>query len=147
MTARSPRDLIDYIDDDTQDEDETLFFPTPSDASGSWSAFYGGILIGVAGGALIPLAPWLGGAMVFAGYGMTALSFLGSRSRLGRALRFGFAIVALTGAALLLGAIFVPDVAWSAVTAAAQRHLIFLTTAFSAWAIALVKYVIAILAR
>src|SRR5208337_5652269 len=110
MAQPSPRDFIEYIDDETQNEDETPFFPVrPDSGPDGWSGFWGGILIGVAGGALVPLAPWLGGSLIFAGYGMTALSLRGSKSRFARALSFGFALLAFVGAAMLLGQIVFPN--------------------------------------
>ena len=142
MAAETPRDLIDYVDDNSQHEDETPFLPVrPDDGSpDAWSAFWGGMLIGIAGGALVPLAPWLGGSLIFAGYGMTALSLRGSRRRFGRALGFGFALLSFVGAAMVLGQIFFPYTTASLIAAAAARHLIFISIATLAWPIAILKY-------
>ena len=142
MASRPPSDFIDYVDDETQDEDDTPFFPVrPATLLDTWSGFFGGILIGLAGGALIPLAPWLGGLMVFAGYGMTALTLSGSRNRFARALSFGFGILALAGGIMLLGTIFFPAFTWSFVAAAAQHHVVFVSVAALAWVIGVAKYI------
>ena len=141
MAARSPRDVIDYLDDNSQDEDETPFFPVRPDSSPDWwSGFWGGILIGLAGAALVTLAPWLGGSLIFAGYGMTALSLRGSRNGFPRALGFGYALLACVGAAMALGQLFFPNSTASVIDAAAAHHVILITLAALAWPIALLKY-------
>ncbi len=143
MAARSPRDLIDYVYEDSENEDGSLFLPVPSDSGpDTWSAFWSGLLIGLAGAGLVTLAPWLGGLLVFVGYGMTALSLRGSRNGFGRALRFGYGLLALVGAAMLLGVIFFPNVTASVIGAAAERHLIFVSLATLAWPIALLRFVL-----
>ena len=135
-------DLIDYIDDDTQNEDETLFFPAPSDGfPDAWSGFFGGLLIGLAGGALVPIAPWLGGLLIFAGYLLAGLTLRRGRSRFSRALSFGFGILAVAGAALLFGQFLAADTASSLVAAAARQHMIFLSVAALPWLIGIVKYI------
>ena len=141
MAARSPRDIIEYFDDNSQDEDETAFFPVrPDSLPDDWSYFWGGILIGLAGAGLLTLAPWLGGLLIFAGYVMTALSLRGSRTGFARALSFGYALLACVGAAMLLGAVFFPNVTASVIAAAAAHHVIFISLATLAWPIALLKY-------
>ena len=41
MTAESPRDLIDYVDDNSQHEDETPFIPVRPDGGSpdAWTGF------------------------------------------------------------------------------------------------------------
>jgi 4-hydroxybenzoate polyprenyltransferase len=141
MPARSQRDVIDYVDDDTQNEDETPFIPVrPDGVPNAWNWFFGGILLGIAGGALVPLAPWLAGLLIFIGYGMTAYSLRQTRNRFAQALSFGFGILALIGGAMFLGRIFFPNTTWSIIAAVADRHSIFISVAIAAWPIGLAKY-------
>jgi hypothetical protein len=142
MAPRSPRDVIEYFDDNSEYEDETAFFPVrPDGPPDAWSFFWGGILIGLAGAGLVTLAPWLGGLLIFAGYGMTASSMRGSRTSFGRAIGFGYALLACVGAAILLGAVFFPNVTASVIAAVAAHHVIFISLATLAWPIALLKFV------
>jgi hypothetical protein len=142
MAARSPRDVIEYFDDNSENEDETPFTPVrPDSLPDAWSYFWGGILIGLAGAGLVTLAPWLGGVLIFAGYGMTASSLRGSRNSFARALSFGYALLACVGAAMLFGAVFFPNVTASVIAAAAAHHIIFISLATLAWPIALLKCV------
>ena len=142
MSSRPRRDIIDDLDDSSQNEDETLFLPVrPDSGPDSWSAFYGGILIGIVGGALVPHALWLGGALIFIGYGMTAYTLRGRLNRFVRALRFGFGFSALVGAAIVAGCVLFPKSTWSLVAFVAERHLIFIGTMAMPWAISLAKYV------
>ena len=110
MVARSPRDVIDYFDDNTENEDETPFLPVRPEGAflNPWSGFYGGLLIGLAGGGLATLAPWLAGLLIFTGYGMTALTLRRTRRRLLRSFGLGFGVIALAGAAVVLGEVFFP---------------------------------------
>ena len=148
MAQPSPRDFIEYIDDETQNEDETPFCPVrPDSGLDGWSGIWGGILIGVAGGALVPLAPWLGGSLIFAGYGMTALSLRGGKNRFARALSFGFALLAFVGGAMVLGQIFFPNTTASIIAAAAAHHVIFISVAILAWPIGLLKYLLGFVLR
>jgi hypothetical protein len=142
MAPRSSRDVIEYFDDNSEHEDETAFFPVrPDGPPDGWSIFWGGILIGLAGAGLVTLTHWLAGLLIFAGYGMTAASLRGSRARFGRALGFGYALLACVGAAMLLGAMFSPNVTASVIAAVAAHHVVFLSLATLAWPIALLKYV------
>ena len=144
MPERSPRDVIDYIDDTSYHEDETPFFPVHPDQGPDWlSAFWGGILIGLAGASLVTLLPWLAGTLIFGGYSMTALSLRGSRNGFPRALGFGYGLLAAVGAAMVLGEIFFPKVTAWTIQAAARHHLILISFATLAWPIALVKYLFA----
>lgn len=144
MSTRSPRDVIDYIDDTSYHEDETPFFPVHPDQGPDWlSAFWGGILIGLAGAGLVTLLPWLAGTLIFGGYGLTALSLRGSRNGFARALGFGYGLMAGVGAAMLFGEIFFPKATAWIIAAAAQHHVILLSLAALAWPIALVKYLFA----
>ncbi len=141
MSSSQERDMIDYIDDNSEDENETLFIPVRRDGPpGNWTGFYSGILIGVAGGGLVALAPWLGGALVFAGYAVTALTLKGPGSRFCRALRTGFWVSALVGASILAGEAFFPRTAWSLIQAASDRHVLFPGIAGMPWSIGLLKY-------
>jgi hypothetical protein len=141
MSSRSQRDFIDYIDDHSLHEDETPFIPVrPDGPPDSWSAFFGGTIIGISGGALVPFAPWLAGALVAIGYGMTAYTLGGSRNRFVRALRFGFAIPALIGAATVVGEALSPSTTWSIVKFLGDRHLIFCGLAAMPWVLTLLKY-------
>ncbi len=149
MTAESSRDLIDYVDDNSQNEDETPFLPLRPDdgARDTWSGFLGGMLIGIAGGALVHLAPWLGGSLIFVGYGMAALTLAGSRRRFARALGLGFALMAFLGAAMVLGQIFFPYTTASLIAAAATHHIVFISIATLAWPIGFLKYLFEFLLR
>ena len=141
MPERSPRDVIDYIDDTSYHEDETPFFPVHPDQGLDWlSAFWGGILIGLAGASLVTLLPWLAGTLIFGGYSLTALSLRGSRNRFARALGFGYGLLAAVGATMVLGEIFFPKVTASLIDAAARHHIILLSLAILAWPIAFVRY-------
>ena len=142
MAPRSSRDVIEYFDDNSEHEDETAFFPVrPDGPPDGWSFFWGGILIGLAGAGLVTLTHWLSGLLIFAGYGMTAASLRGSRARFARALGFGYALLACVGAAMLLGAMFSPNVTASVIAVAGAHHVIFLSLATLAWPIALLRYV------
>ena len=141
MAARSPRDVIEYLDDTSQNEDETPFCPVrPDNSPDAWSYFWGGILIGLSGAALVTLAPWLAGSLIFAGYGMTALSLRGSHYGFLRALSFGYALLASLGAAMVLGQVFFPNSTASVIDAAAAHHVILISLATLAWPIALLRY-------
>jgi hypothetical protein len=142
MSSRSDRDFIDNAGKDLRHEDQTAFTPIGSGRFlDSWSGFWGGILIAIAGGALVPHAPWLSGLMILAGYGATAWALGGSESRLGRSLRFGFAYSAALGASILAGTILFPQTTWSLIGAAGERHLIFCGLAGLPWALGLAKYI------
>lgn len=148
MARRRSRDFAHFDDDDTVDEDATLFFPMPNNGpDDGWSAFWGGILIGLAGAGLVTLLPWLAGTLIFGGYAMTAYSLWGSRNGFARALGFGYGLLSGVGAAMVLGEIFFPYVTAWLIAAAAERHIVFLSFAVSAWPIALVKYVFGRLSR
>jgi hypothetical protein len=145
MSSGPDRDeFLDYLDDKSQHEDETLFMPVPDSRPDSWSVFYSGILIGIIGGSLIALAPWLSGLLVFAGYGVTAMTFKGRGNRLSRALRFGFGSSALFGAAILGGETVFPETEWGFIEAASNRHLTFAGIALMPWAAAVLRYAYAL---
>ncbi len=142
MAERSQRDVVDYIDDASQDEDETPFVPVRPDSSlDAWSAFWGGILLGLSGAGLVTLAPWLAGLLIFVGYSMTALSLRRSSNGFGRALKFGYALVAAVGAVMLFGSATFPNMTASLISAAAAHNIIFVSLATLAWPIALLKYI------
>src|SRR5262245_35844252 len=140
MSSRQDRDEIDYFEDTAQHEDETIFFPVPESRPDNWTGFYSGILIGIAGGALAPLAPWLSGLLISAGYGLTALTLKRTGNRFIRALRFGFALAALAGAVILAGEILFPKAAWRFIEMAGERSLIFASVAATPWLLALIRY-------
>lgn len=142
----APREIdpIDYVDDDTQDEDVTLFIPVRPDSfleGDAVSGFLGGVLIGVSGGALAQIAPWLAGILIFAGYGMASYALGGRRHRLARALSFGFFVLALGGAAMAVGGVLFPRPTWAVVSAIAERHALFLSVAALAWLIGFARYI------
>jgi hypothetical protein len=140
MAPREP-DAIDYFDDDTQDEDVTLFLPVrPDSFLDGASGFIGGVLIGVSGGALAPIAPWLAGLLIFAGYGMAAFALGGRRNLFARSLSFGFFVLALAGAAMALGGVLFPRPTWSILSAISERHALFLSVAALAWPIGFARY-------
>jgi len=111
-----------------------------SGGSDSWNTFYLGILIGIGGGAVTCLSPWLGGALFAVGYGMTACSLRGSASRVSNALLFGFKWAAIAGALLFAGVFLFPESTGAFVEAVGRRHAIFLGVATLPWMIAIVKY-------
>jgi hypothetical protein len=133
-------DFIDYLYDKSHREDETLFMPVPDGRPDHWTAFYTGILIGIVGGGILPLAPWLGGSLIFSGYGVTFLTLKRPRSRFARALRFGFAISALLGGLLLAVEVLFPKASWRLIEMASEQHVIFLSVAFVPWAAAIARY-------
>ena len=142
MAAGSQRDVVDYFDDNTQNENDTAFIPVRRGRfPDSWSGFFGGILIGAAGGALMTLAPWLGGLLVFAGYSLTAMMLRRSRNPFPRALSFGFIVLALAGAAIFLGVVLLPETTSAFLAAAAARHAILISVVTLAWLIGLVRYI------
>jgi len=110
----------------------------------NWTAFYIGILIGLAGGALATLAPWLSGALILAGYAVTALTLKSTGSRFIRALRFGFGITALAGAVMLAAEILFPQAAWPCIEKAGEHSLIFVSVAVAPWLLGLIRYAYAL---
>lgn len=140
MSSDSERDIGDYITDNSVTEEGTLFLPAPNGRPDSWSFFFGGILIGMAGGGLVTLAPWLGGSLILVGYGTTAFTLVGSRRRFGRALRFGFVIAALFGAVLLAGDIVATGPTWHVISAIGERHLFFPSFVLMPWVIGPFRY-------
>jgi hypothetical protein len=141
MSSRTRRELfdLDLVNDLSGPHRDEL--PASPQDNPIWSRFWGGILIGIAGGALLPLGPWLGGALILAGYGMTAFALGKSSSRFVRALRFGFGVSAVVGAATLAGAVLSPVSTSSLVTALSERHLVFLGVTAMPWVLAPIKYV------
>jgi hypothetical protein len=138
MSSRSANDL-DLINDLTGPGQDDLS-DRPNSYPTAWSGFWGGILIGIAGGALVPLAPWLGGALIFAGYGMTAFALAKSPNRFARALRFGFGTSAIVGGATLAGAALFPETTGSLIATLGERHLIFRGVVTMPWALTLIKF-------
>ncbi len=147
MSSDSERDMIDYIDDDAHHEDETLFIPAPDGRPDNWTAFYIGILTGIVGGGLVALAPRLGGILIVAGYGLTAFTLKARGNRFARALRFGFLVSAVLGAALVAGEIYCPNTVWQFIAVASERHLIFTSVVAFPWATGMLRYVYALVRR
>jgi hypothetical protein len=141
MSSRQEPDEIDYFEDTSQHEDGTPFIPVPDSTPDSWTAFYCGILIGLVGGAIASLAPWLSGVLILAGYGLAALTLKSTGNRFIRALRFGFAIAALAGAVMLAGEILFPKAAWRCIEIAGERSLIFVSVALTPWLLGFIRYV------
>jgi hypothetical protein len=145
MSSGSDQDeFIDYLEDKSKHEDETLFLPVPDSRPNDWTAFYTGILTGIFGGGLVPLSPWLGGLLIFGGYSITVLTLKGRGNRFSRALRFGFAFSALLGAVLLAGRAFYPDWTWRFIAAVSEHHAIFASAALMPWAIGILRYAYAL---
>jgi len=114
--------------------------PEISGGSDSWNTFYLGILIGIGGGAVTCLSPWLGGALFAVGYGMTACSLRDSASRVSNALLFGFKWAAIAGALLFAGVFLFPESTGAFVEGVGRRHAIFLGVATLPWFLAIANY-------
>ncbi len=142
MSSDSEGDITDYVTDNSHREEGTLFLPSPDGRPDRWTFFFSGILLGMFGGAIVPLSLWLAGVLIFIGYGLTAFS-LRSAGKFGRALRFGFLIAAALGAAILLGDAIAPKSAWRVVSAAAERHLIFPSFVLMPWILGILRYAFA----
>jgi hypothetical protein len=148
MSSGSDRDdIIDYVEDTSQHEDETLFLPVPESGPDRWSVFYLGILMGIVGGGLVSLAPWLAGILILTGYGLTAFTLKAAVSRFVRALLLGFVLSASAGAFLIAGEIFAPQTAWNLIAVLSERHLIFPGVAAMPWVIGILRYVYALVTR
>lgn len=141
MSSDSERDLGDYVTGNSTDEDGTLFLPVPEGNTDPWTLFFSGILIGLAGGALVTVGPWLAGALIMTGYFLTALSLKGSSNRLANGLCFGFTISAILGAALIASEIGAPRETWRFIVEAGNRHLVFPSVALIPWALGIITYV------
>jgi hypothetical protein len=143
MSSPREKDIIDFFDDDTQNEDGTDFIPVrPDTGPDSWTAFFGGLLTAISGGALLAEAPWLGGAMVGAGYAVAAYGLRGARSRFAASLRFSFVLFAVLGALVLAADIVASQTVWPVVAVAGKKGRVFLGVALLPWVIAFVKYVV-----
>ena|SRR5215469_11947279 len=125
-----------------ENDDDHDFFDTGHEESTpeSWTAFYSGILIGLAGGALATLAPWLSGVLILAGYALTAFTLKSTGGRFIRALRFGFGVAALAGGVILACEIMYPAVAWRFIEMASERSLVFVSVAVTPWLLGLLRY-------
>lgn len=145
MSSNSERDLADYVTDEPNtehNEDELLFLHAPEGGSDPWAKFFTGILIGLAGGALVVIAPWLGGALIMTGYCLTAYSLMGSTNRFANGLCFGFAVSAVLGAALVASEIGAQKETLHFVAKAGQRHLVFPSVALFPWTLGLLRYLL-----
>ncbi len=110
-----------------------------------WTAFLGGILIAICGGALLIIAPWLGGAFVAAGYGLTAYSLRGARSRFAASLRFAFMLFAMIGAAITTIDCLVPRSSWAIIDYLGKKLPLFIGVAILPWVIGIAKYLLAVI--
>ncbi len=140
MSSDSEGDVTGHDSDNSQQEEETLFLPAPDGMPDRWTFFFTGILSGVFGGALVAVSPWLAGALIFIGYGLTAVSLRSARNAFGRALRFGFAIAAALGAAVLLGDALAPKAAGQVIFLVGERHLLFPGFVLMPWILGLLRY-------
>jgi hypothetical protein len=151
MSSTPEHDLVDYVTDDSLSEDGSLFLPTPAGPAGgdaeAWIVPFLGFLGGLAGGALVPIAPWLGGALVVIGYGLAAFSMRGSTSCAGRAVRFGFVVTAILGVTLLAGMATKPLAILHLLSEAGERRLTFTSFALMPWAFAVLKLCYLLVAR
>ncbi len=135
------RDVTDYVEDTAQHEDATLFLPAGDHGVDRWSFLYGGILMGLAGGILPTVAPWLAGVLIAAGYGMTAMSMIAPSHRFARALRLGFVLTAFLGAVIVAGEIAAPDATTRIIDMAARRSLVFPAVGLMPLVIGILRYV------
>ena len=140
MSSNSESDLGDYIEDRSPHEEGTLFLPCPDERPDRRTFFFIGILCGMFGAAIVPLSLWLSGTLIFIGYGLTAFSLRSAVTAFGRALRFGFAVTAVLGAAIVLGDAWVPISAWRIMSAPAERHLFLAAFSLMPWILGLLRY-------
>ena len=141
MSSDRESDAVDYVSDNAERDEETMFLPAPDARPDHGTFLFAGILAGLGGGALVPVSPWLAGGLIFIGYGLAALTFRGARGGIGSALRFGFGITAILGAALLLGEIAAPHAIWRLVSSPGDRPIIFPGFAVMPWFLAFLHYV------
>jgi hypothetical protein len=144
MSSESDGDVVDYVTDQSAHEEGTLFLPCPEAGPDRWSMFFVGILLGIAGGALVPVSLWLSGAIICVGYGVAAFTLRNSCSKLGRAIRFGLVIPAILGAALLFGEMLAPESVRRALSLAGNRPLIFPSFALMPWILGMLRYAYAL---
>jgi hypothetical protein len=140
MSSETDGDVVDYVNDQSGNEEGTLFLPCPDGKPDRWSIFFIGILFGIAGAALVPLSLWLAGAIICVGYGLSAFTLRDSCGRLGRAIRFGLLIPAILGAALVLGEMVAPETVRRALALAGDRPIIFPSFALMPWILGMLRY-------
>ncbi len=146
MASRRNKDLIEYIDDNSQHEDDTPFIPVrPETGLDTWTTFFGGILIAICGGALLTIAPWLGGAFVAVGYCLAAYSLRGARSRFAANLRFAFLLFAMLGAVITTFDCLAPRTTWSVIEYMGRKLPIFIGIAILPWVFGTTKYLLAVI--
>jgi hypothetical protein len=138
------RDPLDYLTDEAQQEDETLFIPVAEPGGDRWTRFLLGILAGLGGAALITVSPLLGASLITIGYSVAALSMRGGANRFASSLCLGFALTALIGAALIAAEFTVPLMAHRFIAYGGQHFLVFPAFALLPWALAMLKYVYAV---
>jgi hypothetical protein len=134
----SAQDRNSLVGDDNQTEDDGLFTPVePESFPDSLSGFWGGILLGFCGAALVPVSAWLGGTFILCGYALSGSTLSSTlRSRWGRALRTGFFAAAAIGAALLLGDVFATGTTWALIGMAMAHRIVFAGLVAAPWLIA-----------
>ncbi len=149
MSSDPRGDFPEYVtgesDQNPDHEEGTLFLPTPEGHRDPWAPFYAGILTGLAGSALVVVSPWLGGALIAIGYGLTALALRGSANRFAKALRLGFALVALLGAALIAADMALSPALRHFIDMAGNRHLVFPGFALMPWVLGVLRYLYAVI--
>ncbi len=134
MSSDREPDLADYVTDNSAHEEGTLFLPTQENGD-PWTFLPGGILVALAGGVLAPLSVQLAGALIALGYGLAAITLRRNRSCFAKALRFGFGVTAILGAALLAAGIASPEAVRHAVVAPGHHLTMFLGFAAMPWAL------------
>jgi hypothetical protein len=145
MSSNSEPELAEYIGDETQQEDRSLFLPAPESNSDPWTRLVLGVMCGLGGAALVTLSPWFAGGLIAVGYGLAALNLKGGANRFGRALCMGFALTALLGATLAAADIAAPLEVRRFVLEAGRRYMIFPTFLALPWALAILRYVYVLL--
>jgi hypothetical protein len=147
MSSDSGRDFGDYVTDNSSEEEGTLFVPVPEGHRDPWMRLCAGILTGLAGAVLVPVSPWVGGALISIGYGLAAFNLKGSPNSCARALCFGFTVTALLGVALVAGEATAPVTVQHLVLVAGKHHAIFASFALMPWALAVLKFLQSLVAR
>jgi hypothetical protein len=143
MSSGSEPEFTDFITDESQQEEGSMFLPAPEPNSDPWMRLVLGIMAGLGGAALVTLSPWLSAALIAIGYGVAALNLRGSANRFGRALSLGFAVTALLGVLLAAGEATVPLAVQHVILEAGKHQLIFPSFALLPWVLAVLRYVYA----
>ncbi len=144
MSSGSEPEFTDYITDEAQTEEGSLFLPAPEPSSDPWMRLILGIMAGLGGAALVSISPKLATVLISIGYSVAAFGLRGRGSDFGSALCLGFTITALLGAALLVVELAAPLAAQHLIQEVGKRHLILPGFALLPWALAVLKYVYAV---